>query len=70
VSPLSITKENARNVRVVLDNHLVASTNLLAFHPSDAFKTVFITSEELKNYIGSTGVHATEVDFAATAHKR
>ena len=46
---------------------MVASANLLAFHPSNASKTIFITSEQLKEYISSTGVNTTEVDFAMTS---
>ena len=41
------------------------SSSLLAFHPSDSAKTVFITSTELKDYLTSTGVKITDVDFAA-----
>jgi prolyl-tRNA synthetase len=67
VSPLSISKNNAGNVHVLLDTRLVEFTNLLAFHPSDASKTVFITSAELTEYLISTGVQITEVDFSATS---
>jgi len=65
VSPLSISKENASKVQVLLDQHLVSSTSLLAFHPSDATKTVFITAEQLQEYLSSTGVKVTVVDFTA-----
>ena len=63
VSPLSISKENAGAVQVILDSQLIASQDLLAFHPSDESKTVFITSAQLQEYLASTGVKTTEVEF-------
>jgi len=63
VSPLSISKENASAVQVILDSQLIASQDLLAFHPSDESKTVFITSAQLQEYLASTGVKTTEVEF-------
>jgi prolyl-tRNA synthetase len=65
VSPLSISKENASAVQVVLDSQLIESQDLLAFHPSDESKTVFITSAQLREYLASTGVKTTEVEFTA-----
>jgi len=65
VSPLSISNDNASKVQVLLDNNLLASSDLLAFHPSDACKTVFITAPELRDYLTATGVKLTGVDFAA-----
>ena len=67
VSPLSISKETAGKIKVLIDSRLAASQNLLAFHPSDASKTVFITAQDLKEYLASCGVDVTEFDFAATA---
>ena len=66
VSPLSISNGNASKVQVLLDNNLLASPELLAFHPSDASKTIFITASELRDYLTATGVKLTDVDFAAT----
>jgi hypothetical protein len=65
VSPLSISKENANSVQVVLDSELITSQDLLAFHPSDESKTIFITSTQLQEYLASTGVKTTEVEFTA-----
>ena len=65
VSPLAISKENAAKVQVLLDEKLVAHGGLLAFHPSDAKATVFVTYEKLNAYLVSTGVKTTTVDFAA-----
>jgi hypothetical protein len=64
VSPLAVTKENAASVQVLLDEHLAKSSELLAFHPSDAAKTVFITAKQLQEYLVSTGVKVTEVEFS------
>lgn len=66
VSPLAISNNNASKVQVLLDNNLLASSELLAFHPSDASKTIFITAMELRDYLTATGVKITNVDFAAT----
>src|SRR5271167_3328465 len=66
VSPLSICKDNAQALQVILDSQLVSSNDLLAFHPSDASKTVFINSTQLRDYLKSTGVKTTEVDFTNT----
>ena len=63
VSPLAVTKENAAGVQVLLDANLVEATELLAFHPSDEAKTVFITSKQLHEYLASTGVKVTQVEF-------
>ena len=52
---------------MLLDSQLVASKELLAFHPSDASKTVFITSSQLQEYLAETGVKTKEVDFTAAA---
>jgi hypothetical protein len=52
---------------VLLDGQLVVSKELLAFHPSDASKTVFITSSQLQEYLADTGVKTKEVDFIAAA---
>lgn len=51
---------------MLLDNNLLASSSLLAFHPSDASKTVFVTATELEEYLTGTGVKLTNVDFSAT----
>src|SRR5579862_1942672 len=67
VSPLSISKENASKVKVLIDSRLSSSSNLLAFHPSDASKTVFVTAQELKDYLNSCGADITEFDFGVTA---
>ena len=50
-------------MQVLVDSKLASSTELLAFHPSDSSKTVFITHEQLKHYLESTGVKVTEVEF-------
>lgn len=67
VSPLSISCENASRVRVLLDSRLVAATHLLAFHPSDSSKTVFVTAAQLKEHLSSTHVKVIEVEFTAVA---
>ena len=67
VSPLSISNNNASKVQVLLDNNLLSSSDLLAFHPSDVSKTIFITAPEVRDYLTATGVKITNVDFAATS---
>jgi prolyl-tRNA synthetase len=64
---LAISKGNAEKVQVLLDEKLVAPSGLLAFHPSDAKSTVFVSYEKLHSYLGSTGVKITNVEFAAAA---
>jgi hypothetical protein len=66
VSPLAISKDSAENVQIVLDAKLASSTELLAFHHSDPMKTVFITAQQLKDHLSSTGVKVTEFDFVLT----
>lgn len=66
VSPLSVSNQNASKVQVLLDHNLLASSSLLAFHPSDASKTIFIAATELRDYLTGTGVKLTDVDFSAT----
>jgi prolyl-tRNA synthetase len=66
VSPLSISKDNSEKVQVLVDSRIISSTELLAFHPSDETKTVFITLKELQEHLSSTDVKITEVDFNAT----
>jgi prolyl-tRNA synthetase len=65
VSPLSISKDHSEKVQVLLDSRVVSSTELVAFHPSDETKTVFITVKELQEYLSSTDVKVTEIDFTA-----
>jgi hypothetical protein len=50
-------------VQVLLDANLVKASELLAFHPSDETKTVFITAKQLHEYLASTGVKVTAVEF-------
>jgi hypothetical protein len=63
VSPLAVTKQNAAAVQILLDANLVKASELLAFHPSDETKTVFITTKQLHEYLTSTGVKVTQVEF-------
>lgn len=65
VSPLSISKYHSEKVQVFLDSRVASSTELLAFHPSDETKTVFITVKELQEHLSSTDVKVTEIDFMA-----
>ena len=67
VSPLSVSNQNASKVQVLLDNNLLTSSSLLAFHPSDASKTIFITATELRDYLTATGAKLTDVDFSTTS---
>lgn len=67
VSPLAISKRNAKKVQVLFDEKLVAHSGLLAFHPSDAKTTVFFPYEKLYSYLIWTGVKITNVEFAAAA---
>lgn len=63
VSPLSITKENATAVQVVLDSRLVESTAKIAVHPSKSDVTVFVSGMEIKTYLEGSGVKVTVVEF-------
>jgi hypothetical protein len=41
---------------------------LLAFHPSDATKTTFISPSQLQEYLASSNVKMTTVDFATSGY--
>lgn len=64
VSPLSITKENAAAIQVVLDKRLVDSTAKVAVHPSRSDVTVFVAGSEIKSYLENAGVKVTVVEFS------
>ncbi|KAI5806720.1 hypothetical protein DFH27DRAFT_479628 [Peziza echinospora] len=66
VSPLSINKDNQKNVEVILDQRLLDSKSKIALHPSKSTVTVFVTPEQLTTYLESTGVKVTHVDFTLT----
>ncbi|KAI9347536.1 hypothetical protein BD770DRAFT_395758 [Pilaira anomala] len=67
VSPFSLSNvEDLSLVHLVLDAAL-PETTLLAFHPNDAAKTVFITVAQLKSYLESIKKEFVELDFKALA---
>lgn len=63
VSPLSITKDNASAIQVVLDQRLVDSTAKIAVHPSKSDVTVFVAGSEIKSYLENAGAKVTVVEF-------
>lgn len=68
VSPFSLSHvENLDLIHLVFDAALNETKELLAFHPNDAEKTIFITVDELKSYFNSIGKEYVEVDFKALA---
>lgn len=74
VSVFSINKENVDKVKIVLDAKIVkydavgAGTAveplILAVHPSDSSKTVFVKATDLVSYLISIGANFTVVDFS------
>lgn len=64
VSPLSITKDNAAAVQVVLDQRLVDSAAKVAVHPSRSDVTIFVAGSEIKTYLEKAGVKVTVVEFS------
>ncbi|KAJ2724277.1 hypothetical protein GGI07_002050 [Coemansia sp. Benny D115] len=73
VSPFalaSVPQENIGNVRVVIDKALLSEgAGLIAFHPLDNTRTVFISAATLQSFIKSVDglAHVSEIDFAAQA---
>ncbi len=68
VSPFSLSQvENLDLIHLVFDTALNETKELLAFHPNDAEKTIFVTVDELKNYFKSINKEYIEVDFKALA---
>ncbi|KAI8333033.1 hypothetical protein BC941DRAFT_380620 [Chlamydoabsidia padenii] len=70
VSPFALSNvADLSLIHLVVDAEVLAlpSTQVLAFHPSAADKTVFITVEQLKVYLMSINKEFVEVDFKALA---
>lgn len=68
VSPFSLSNvKDLSLVRLVLDAELNGADTLLAFHPNDAAKTIFVTVDQLKSYLASIGKEFVEIDFKALA---
>lgn len=63
VSALSINKQNAAQLIVVLDAGLAASTDHFAVHAASAEETIFMTGAEIAKYLQSTGVKLEVLDF-------
>lgn len=67
VSPFALSSVQELDlVHLVLDTELPVDT-LLAFHPNDAEKTIFITVDQLKVYFASINKEFVEIDFKALA---
>lgn len=66
VSPFCVTPETASSVDVVLDQKLLSSIKKLAVHPSDSSVTAFVTADQLRTYIESTGANVIPLDFTLT----
>lgn len=70
VSPFALSNvKDISLIHLVVDSALLAlpASTLLAFHPSAADKTVFVSVEELKNYFVSINKEFIEIDFKALA---
>lgn len=70
VSPFALSNvEDLSLVHLVVDNAILAldGPTLLAFHPSAADKTVFVTVDQLKSYLASINKEFVDVDFKALA---
>ncbi|KAI8374687.1 uncharacterized protein BYT42DRAFT_577281 [Radiomyces spectabilis] len=70
VSPFALSNvADLASIHLVVDAALLAlpATTVLAFHPSAADKTIFVTVEELQKYLQSLSKEAVEVDFKALA---
>ncbi|KAK9716723.1 hypothetical protein K7432_006712 [Basidiobolus ranarum] len=64
----NVSSENIGNVQLIVDAALLSVTEgTIAFHPSAAEKTSFLTLEETKKYLENAGAKYTEVDFKALA---
>jgi prolyl-tRNA synthetase len=70
VSPFALSNvQDLSLIHLVVDSAVLAlpDTTYLAFHPSAADKTVFISVEELKSYLASISKEYVEIDFKALA---
>ncbi|KAL0090850.1 hypothetical protein F4703DRAFT_1390495 [Phycomyces blakesleeanus] len=70
VSPFALSNvADLSLVHLVVDSAILAlpATTLLAFHPSAADKTVFVTVDQLKAYFKSISKDFVEIDFKAIA---
>ncbi|WFD31203.1 proline--tRNA ligase [Malassezia sp. CBS 17886] len=65
VSAFSVTKENAKKVRVLLDQDMLNRDTLLAVHARSAAETVFVPAGALQRYLESTGVQLDVAPFSA-----
>lgn len=67
VSPFALSNVQELDlIHLVIDADLPTDT-LLAFHPNDAEKTVFVTLDQLKAYFTSINKEFVEIDFKALA---
>ncbi|RCI03058.1 hypothetical protein CU098_001028, partial [Rhizopus stolonifer] len=70
VSPFALSNvQDLSLIHLVVDHAILslAGSTLLAFHPSAADKTVFISVDELKSYLSSIQKEFIDVDFKALA---
>lgn len=60
-----MSSESISNIKVVVDSALLSipEDTRIAFHPSSADKTIFITLDGLKKFLLSVGKEAVEIDF-------
>ncbi|KAG5519234.1 hypothetical protein PMAC_002322 [Pneumocystis sp. 'macacae'] len=70
VSPLSITRENASKIRVVLDSRISFENRLLAFRLLSTRKTVFFTYSQLLDHFSYTGVWKINFDLSSISQKQ
>lgn len=70
VSPFALSNvQDLSLIHLVVDAAILAlpATTYLAFHPSAADKTVFVSVEELKNYLSAINKEFIEIDFKSLA---
>ncbi|ANB10953.1 proline--tRNA ligase [Sugiyamaella lignohabitans] len=67
VSPISITKENASKLKILIDSKAAEKSTLLAIHTDSNAKTAFITGDKLIEAYESIAADVTVVDFAKEA---
>ncbi|PKI82450.1 hypothetical protein MVES_003655 [Malassezia vespertilionis] len=67
VSPFSVTKSNASNVRVLLDAAVVSSHVLYAVHANSASETLFVPGAAIARYLEDAGAQIETVDLSTLA---
>lgn len=64
VSPFSVTSENAKKVRVVVDQAILESGGVYAVRARSSSETVFVSGATIVSYLTSTGVQLDTVDLS------